>query len=176
MIGIDEARIEGLRAAALITSGRKRCDCARDPQHVIRLAGELSDWLASRPASIEVGNPIVTAQGNPALRFPVRRTGADMAVTITDSQIATYPAPEAEDSKGFEVSDTITVTTDDTADAFVTQSTNDDGSTAFSAVAPGSVQVTWSDGTLSFVDTLTVTAGDAAQIVVGPAVVSDQAA
>lgn len=98
-----------------------------------------------------------------------------MAVTIKDTQVATYPAPEALDSKGFEVADTITVTSDDPDGAVVTQVNNDDGSVTFSAVAPGAAQVTWSDGTLSKVDTLQVVAGDAAQIVVGEPVVSDQA-
>lgn len=171
------ARIEGLRAAAVITAGRRKgaCCCAGTADPVIELAGRLSNWLLSRPASIRAGDPVISEQGNPATLGPATRTGADMAVTIKDSQIATYPAPEARDSKGFEVADTITVTTDDTAGAFVSQQDNEDGSVAFSAVAPGAVQITWSDGNLSFADTLNVVAGDAAQIVVGEPVVSDQA-
>jgi hypothetical protein len=177
--GIDptEARTEGLRAAAVITAGRRKgaCCCAGAADPVIELAGRLSDWLLSRPASIRVGDPVISAQGNPALHGPATRTGADMAVTIKDSQIATYPAPEALDSKGFEVTDAITVTTDDTAGALVTQVNNDDGTVSFTAVAPGAVQITWSDGAISFVDTLNVTTGDAAQIVVGAPAVTDQA-
>lgn len=170
------ARIEGLRAAAVITAGRRKgaCCCAGSADAVIGLAGQLSTWLLSRPASIRVGDPVISEQGNPAQHGPATRTGADMAVSIKDSQIATYPAPEALDSKSFEVADTITVTTDDTAGAFVTQVLNDDGTTSFTAVAPGAVQITWSDGVINFVDTLNVTTGDAAQIVVGAPVVTDQ--
>lgn len=178
MTGIDptEARIEGLRAAAAITAGRRKgaCCCAGTADPVIDLAGHLSDWLLSRPASIRVGDPVISEQGNPATLGPATRTGADMAVSIKDSQIATYPAPEALDRKEFEVADTITVTTDDTAGAFVTQVSNDDGTTSFRAVAPGAVQITWSDGVINFVDTLNVTTGDAAQIVVGAPVITDQ--
>lgn len=178
MPGIDptEARIEGLRAAAVITAGRRKgaCCCTGTADPVIDLAGRLSDWLLSRPASIRVGNPVISEQGNPATLGPATRSGADMAVVMKDSQIATYPAPEAFDSKEFEVADTITVTTDDAAGAFVTQVSNDDGSVAFTAVAPGAVQVTWSDGTINFVDTLNVVPGDAATIVVGAPVITDQ--
>lgn len=97
-----------------------------------------------------------------------------MALTMKDSQIATYPAPEALDSKGFEVSDTITVS-EDSAGAVVALVSNEDGTSTFTAVAPGAAQVSWTDGTISFSDTINVTAGDAATIVVGAPEVTDQA-
>lgn len=97
-----------------------------------------------------------------------------MAVTMADSQIATYPAPEAEDSKGFPVSDTITVS-EDSAGAVVALVDNADGTATLTAVAPGAAQVTWTDGVISFADTINVVAGGAASIVVGAPTITDQA-
>ncbi len=97
-----------------------------------------------------------------------------MAVTLTDTQQAAYPAPSETDSKGFPVTgDTITIA-EDSAGAVVALTVNPDGSSVFAAVAPGSAQVSWTDGTLSFVDTITVTAGAAATLVVGEPVISDE--
>lgn len=178
MQDIDAARFEGLTLAVELHAARDRerdpFDPRTLPDRVIDTAGQFAGWLLARPASIRVGNPVITRQGSSAPPVPAVRSGADMAVTMKDTDNADYPAPEALDTKGFEVTDTITLTTDDTAGAIVTQTNNPDGSTRLAGVAPGAVQVTWSDGTLSFVDTLNVTAGDAAQIVVGPPVITSQ--
>jgi hypothetical protein len=48
------------------------------------------------------------------------------------------------------------------------------GSAVLTAVAPGNAQVTWTDGTNSFVDGVNVTAGDVVGIQVGAAVITDQ--
>ena len=61
------------------------------------------------------------------------------------------------------MADTITAS-EDSAGAVVALVQNDDGSVACTAVAPGAAQVTWTDGTISFSDTINVTAGDAATI------------
>ena len=99
-----------------------------------------------------------------------------MAVTLLDTQQATYPAPSEDDSKGFPVSgDTITIT-EDSAGAVVALTVNPDGSAVFAAVAPGSAQASWTDGTLSFVDTITVTTGAVASLVVGEPVIADEPA
>jgi hypothetical protein len=176
VIGIDEARLEALRLAAEYHTaqdrGIPRNTSGADP--MIQTAGELAAWLRARPASIRVGNPTVSAGGNPAVSGPATR-GADMAVNVKDSDFSiTYPAPEALDSKGFQVADAITLTTDDTAGAFLTQQpANADGSTTFLIVGvPGAVQLTWSDGNLSNADTVNVLTGDAASIVVGAPVVN----
>jgi hypothetical protein len=174
---IDWFRSEGLRLAVqLFAHQEHKDDPSRDSltERVIDTGGHFAAWLGARPARISVGDPVITDQGHPAQQVPLNRTGADMAVTIKDTQIATYPAPEALDSKGFEVSDTITVS-EDSAGAVVAMTANADGTTSFAAVAPGAAQVSWTDGTLSFADTINVTAGDAASIVVGAPVVTDQA-
>lgn len=172
-------RLEGLKAAVALSGplehehGQRR-DCGCDElEPVLHAAGVFAAWLSERAVRIRVGNPTITEQGHPARHLPLHR-GADMAVTMTDGQIATYPAPEAVDSKGFPVADTITITTDDSAGAIVTQVSNDDGSVAFTGVGPGAVQVTWSDGTLVFADSINVTTGAAASLVVGAPVVTDQ--
>lgn len=173
---IDWFRSEGLRLAVqLFADQDHKDDQSRDrlAERVIDTGGHFAAWLGARPARISVGDPVITDQGHPAQQVPLNRTGADMAVTIKDTQIATYPAPEGLDSKGFQVSDTITVS-EDSAGAVVAMTANADGTTSFAAVAPGAAQVSWTDGTLSFSDTINVTAGDVASIVVGAPVVTDQ--
>ena len=99
-----------------------------------------------------------------------------MAVSLLDTQQATYPPPSETDSKGIPVTgDTITIT-EDSAGAVVALTVNPDDSAVFAAVAPGSAQVSWTDGTLSFTDTITVTAGAAAELVVGEPVIADEPA
>lgn len=165
---IDTFRVLGLFAAA--QEQRLR------PDEVIRRAGEFAEWLGARPARIRVGPARISDQSAPALTHPARREPG-MPTVMTDGQQATYPAAEAEDSKGFQVADTVTLTTDDdTAQAVAARTDNADGSTKFVAVAPGVITLTWSDGNLTTVDTLQVTPGGAAQIVVGSPVVEDQPA
>lgn len=176
MPDIDECRAEGLRLAVELHS---RQDFAQGSYldsagRILTDAAQFATWLESRPARIKVGNPVITEQGHPGHSLPLNRTGADMAVTITDTQVATYPAAEADDSKGFPVSDTITVS-EDSGGAVVALVSNPDGTAVFSAVAPGAAQVSWTDGTISFADTINVTSGDAATIVVGAPVITDEA-
>ena len=179
MTDIDAARLEGLQLAVQLHAGVSRFDpfdSQPAPQRVIDTAGQFSGWLLARPHSITVADPVISAQGNPALRHPATRSGANMAVTIKDSDVATYPAPEALDSKGFEVADANAITaSEDSGGTVVAMTANADGSTAFAGVAPGAAQVSWTDGTLSFSDTINVTAGDAASLVVGAPVITPQA-
>ena len=62
------------------------------------------------------------------------------------------------------------------AGAVVALTVNPDGSAVFAAVAPGSAQASWTDGVLSFTDTLTVTTGAVASLVVGEPVITDEPA
>lgn len=177
-LSIGQCRAEGLKLAVQLlaredTSAYDAAARDRFAERVIATAGRFSGWLLARPARITVGRPTISEQADPARTFP-SGTGEDMAVTITDTQIATYPAPEALDSKGFEVADTITAS-ESSGGTVVAMTANADGTTSFAAVAPGAAQVTWTDGTLSFSDTINVTAGDAATIVVGAPVITDEA-
>jgi hypothetical protein len=164
---------------------------ALDRRAAAELAVELSDqlngfetradhvyaWLRRRPsivpARIVVGDPIVSEQGSPAVPVPLKR-GANMAVVMTDTQQAAWPAPQAEDSKGFAVQDAITQT-EDGGGAVIALTVNPDGSSVGVAIAPGTCNVTWTDGTISFTDAVNVTPGGVATIVVGAATVTDQA-
>lgn len=141
---------------------------------VVHAYGVFLGLLTARAVALTVGDPVIAEQDNPARIIPLTRKGPDMALTLTDTQQATYPAASETDSKGFPVTgDTITVA-EDSGGAVVAKTENADGSVTFTAVAPGAAQVSWTDGTLSFADTINVTAGAAATLVVGTPVVADQ--
>jgi len=144
---------------------------------VRRAADEFLLFLTLDPAvTLTVGDPVITSQADPTVTLPLTRTGADMAVTMTDGDQATYPAASETDSAGFPVTgDTITIT-EDSAGAVVALTQNPDGSAVFAAVAPGAAQVTWTDGTISFSDTINVTTGAVASLVVGAPVIAPKAA
>jgi hypothetical protein len=167
-------RLEGLRLAVELYSRREQDDFTGSA--VLHAAVEFEQFLMARAVRIRVGDPVITEQGHPARHSPLKRTGPDMAVTIKDTEVATYPAASEVDSKGFPVTgDTITIA-EDSAGAVVAMTENADGSVAFAAVAPGSAQVSWTDGTLNFADTINVVSGDAANLVIGEPVVSEEGA
>lgn len=166
-------RLESLRLAVGLYAHREQDDFTGDA--VLHAAGEFARWLTAPAARIRVGDPVITEQGRPAVHLPLRRTGPDMAVTMKDTQVATYPAASEADSKGFPVTDPVVIA-EDSGGTVVTLAQNPDGTSAFTGVAPGTAQVSWTDGTLVFADTINVTPGDAATIVVGAPVVTDQAA
>ena len=98
-----------------------------------------------------------------------------MSVTMTDSQEVTYTV-EAEDSRGFAVSDTLTWSSDD-AGAFVTVTPSADTlSCVFAAVDPGTANISVTDGTLSATDVITVDAGAVASLVLTPGTPTDEPA
>jgi hypothetical protein len=143
---------------------------------VLHAAGEFLEFATARPVSLTVGRPVTASQANPGIRWPAHQTGDDMAVTMTDTQQCTYPAPSETDSKGYPVTgDTITVA-ESSGGTVVQMTQNADGTTTFVAVAPGSSQVSWTDGTLSYADTINVTAGAAATLSVGQPVIENQPA
>lgn len=139
-------------------------------------AGQVYAWLRERPsitpARIVVGDPVISEQASPATHLPLKR-GAHMAVVMTDTQQAAFPAPQAEDSKGFVVTDAITET-EDSNGAVVALTVNPDGTSTAVAVAPGVANVTWTDGNISFTEAVNVTPGGVATIVVGSPTITDQ--
>ena len=98
-----------------------------------------------------------------------------MSVTMTDSQEVTYTC-EPEDSKGIEVSDTLTWSSDDGGAVLTVTPSADTLSCVFAAVAPGSATITVTDGTLSGTDLITVTAGPVASLVLTPGTPTDEPA
>jgi hypothetical protein len=174
---IDVLRIEALRAAVSARDwpprpGREHVD------GVLRDAGAyFAEWLDAKPARVS-RDPIaikVSDQGTtPPNWAPITRENPRMEV-INDGQNILYPARTATDKKGFTVQDGVQLTTDDDAAAeFVDRTDNADGSTQFSAKAPGVVTLTWTAGTDTLVDTLNITTGDAVSFSDIEPVITDQ--
>jgi hypothetical protein len=170
----SDYRLEGLKAAVILYADRRDWDDEGTGDAVLHAAGRFAQWLAEPATRIVVGDPVITEQGHPARHLPLRR-GADMAVIIKDTEVATYPAASEADSKNFPVTgDTITIA-EDSGGTVVALTQNPDGTATFTAVAPGAAQVSWTDGVLNFADTINVTPGDAATLVVGSPVITEQA-
>jgi hypothetical protein len=92
---------------------------------------------------------------------------------MSDTQEVTY-AVEAEDSRGFQVADTLTWS-ESSGGAVVTATPSADGTSClFTSVAPGTSTVSVTDGTLSASDIITVTPGGVASLVLTPGAVTDQ--
>ena len=175
MPDIRNLREEALRLAVELFANRPQDD-HDEGWAVVKAAGVFTKWLTAPPVAMLVGDPVIASQANPALLIPLNRTGANMAVTMLDTDQATYPAPSETDSAGFPVTtDAITIA-ESSAGAVVALTVNPDGSATFASVAPGSATVSWTDGTISFSDDITVTPGAAANIVVGPPVVEPKPA
>ena len=164
----DKARQEGLRLAVDLYSGR-RWDEDFSGESVIHAAREFAWVLYGRADQITLNDPVITEAASPGRPVPIQRTGATMAVTITDTQVATYSVNET-DSKGFPVSDPI-VWSEDSAGAVVTS----DGAGGFTAVAPGTANITATDGSLSASDAVTVDNSAPTSLVLGTPVVTEQA-
>ena len=163
-------RLEGLRAAALLYSGRHD---EYTGEMVLHAAGEFTNWLSEHAARLTLTvSPITFEQGHPVRHHHTQRTGENMAVQLTDTQQVSY-AVAADDSKGFAVADTLTWS-EDSNGAVVALTASADGSSAeFVAVAPGAAQITVTDGTLTASDTINVTAGAVASLVLTPGTPED---
>lgn len=168
-----DRRIALAEATAIVTSGADRT------RGWIEDAQDAYDFLRSRdsltPAAITVGPVLIADQSDPASTRPAPGRGPGMPTVITDTQIATYPVADAFDSKGVELTDAVALTDDDPSGAIATRTDNADGTTSYSANTPGTINLTWTDGTLTFADTLEVDPGAPASILVGAPVITDQA-
>ena len=158
---VDEARLASLALAVELHSlDHDEID------RVLCTAGEFTRWLTARPHRLHLRPAPFTFQ-QPAYPGPAVHTKTGdygMSVTMTDSQEVTYTV-EPEDSKGIAVSDTLTWSSDD-GGAFVTLTPSADTlSCLFAAVAPGTANISVTDGTLSDTDVITVTAGPVASLV-----------
>lgn len=178
MPDIDECRAEGLRLAVELHSqqdfgtGTLYGDTAGK---ILADAAQFALWLESRPHSLTLRpNPETYQQpGYPGPAVPTQTGENGMAVTLTDTQQVSYSV-QAEDSKGQPVADTLTWSSDD-AGAVVTVTPSADGtSCVFAAVAPGTANISVTDGTLSAVDVITVTPGAVASLVLTPGEITDE--
>ena len=87
-----------------------------------------------------------------------------MSVTMSDAQQVSYSV-EPEDTKGIAVSDTLTWSSDDNGAVVTITPSADTLSCVFAAVAPGTANISVTDGTLSDTDVIVVTAGPVASLV-----------
>jgi len=179
MPDINECRA---RALALSVALHSRQDFASGDLYgdtakkILADAAKFATWLESRPHHLTLtpGSETYQQPDYPGPAVPTQTGDNGMSVTMTDDQQVSY-AVEAEDDKGFAVSDTLTWASDDNG-AVVTVTPAADGmSCVFAAVAPGTANISVTDGVLSAVDVITVTAGAAASLVLTPGAVTDEA-
>jgi hypothetical protein len=178
MPDINECRAEGLRLAVELHAAHDHGAPFSHhdlPGRVIETAGEFARWLCARPHRLRlIPAPFTFAQpAYPGPAVPTQTGDNGMAVTLTDTQQVSYSC-EADDSKGQPVADTLTWSSDD-AGAVVTVTPSADGtSCVFAAVAPGTANISVTDGTLSAVDVITVTPGAVASLVLTPGEITDE--
>jgi hypothetical protein len=163
---IDRLRYEAIRVAADVYAGR---GSSWTDEEVVASAGFfLTQWLDARPVRLVLTvSPITFEQGHPALHHRTKRTGDKRSVTMTDDQEVTYSV-QAEDDKGQPVGDTLTWSSDDNGAVVTLTPSADTLSCVFAAVDPGTANISVTDGTLSAADSIVVTAGAAASLVLTP--------
>ena len=161
----DEARLVSLALAVELHASERQPDAGA----VIETAGIFTRWLTERPHRLRLRPAPFTFQqpGYPGPAVPTQIGDHGMSVTMTDSQEVTYTC-EAEDSKGAQVSDTLTWSSDDNGAVVTLTPSADTLSCVFAAVAPGTANITVTDGTLNGVDVITVDAGAVASLVLTP--------
>lgn len=176
----DRARLIGLKLATELHAAIDRPRGPFDrtdpvPECVIETAGLFARWLTEPPHRLHLRPAPFTFQQRaypgPAVHTKTGEHG--MSVTMTDSQLVSY-ACEPEDNRGFAVADTLTWSSDDNG-AVVTLAPSDDTlSCTFTAVAPGTANISVTDGTLNGTDVITVTPGGVATLVLTPGTPQDQ--
>lgn len=180
MPDIDECRAEGLRLAVELHSRQDFATGGYDGDtagKILAAAAQFATWLESRPHHLTLtpGSETYQQPGYPGPAVPTKTGAHGMSVTMTDSQEVSYGV-QAEDSKGQAVSDTLTWSSDD-GGAVVTVTPSDDTLTCvFAAVAPGTANISVTDGNLSAVDVITVTTGAVASLVLTPGTPTDEPA
>lgn len=170
---IDRARSEALALAvelhAAIDISLTPFDQQPSAERVLDTAGLFTRWLTERPHRLHLRPAPFTFQ-QPAYPGPAVHTKTGdhgMSVSMTDSEEVTYTC-EPEDSKGVAVSDTLTWSSDDNGAVLTLTPSADTLSCLFAAVAPGTANISVTDGTLSGTDVITVTAGGVATLVLTP--------
>jgi hypothetical protein len=167
----DEARLLGLQLAVDLYADWEPDGLGdREGQllaAVTDAACHFAHVLTGRPHRLRLFvAPFTFAEGPPGPGVPTIR-GDNMSVTMSDNQEVSYSV-EAEDSRGFPVTDALTWS-ESTGGAVVTATPAADGmSCVFASVAPGESTITVTDGTLSASDVVTVVAGPVAELVLTP--------
>lgn len=165
---IDRARSEALALAVEFhADGRKRDQA--DTDCVLTTADQFLGWLTERAARLRLRPAPLTFKqpAYPGPPVPTKIGDHGMSVTMTDSDQVSYSV-EPEDTKGFPVSDTLTWSSDDNGAVVTLTPSADTLSCVFAAVAPGTANISVTDGTLSDADSIIVTAGPVASLVLTP--------
>ncbi len=168
--------MEGLRLAVELHAIRDTSPMWQPlPELVTETAGRFAEGLLARPYRLTLRPaPFTFPQGAPGPGIPTRTIGVrEMSVTMTDAQQVSY-ACEPEDSKGVQVSDTLTWSSDDGGAVLTLTPSDDTLSCVFAAVAPGTATISVTDGTLSGSDLITVTPGGVAALVITPGAPVDE--
>ena len=176
---IDACRELGLRYAVKLNEcqGHEDRGGLDITDRVLDQAGRFTIWLAARPAYLRLYRAPITLQqpAYPGPAMPTKTGDNGMAVSMSDTQEVTYTV-EPEDSKGIPVSDTLTWSSDDNGAVVTLTPSADSLSCLFAAVAPGTANISVTDGTLSATDAITVTAGPVASLVLTPGAPVDEPA
>lgn len=180
MPDIDECRAEGLRLAVELHS---RQDFASDGYYgdtakkILADAAEFATWLESRPhhLTLTAGSETYQQPDYPGPAVPTKTGDNGMSVTLTDTQQVSYSVA-AEDSKGFAVTDALTWSSDDNGAVVTLTPSADTLSCVVAAVAPGTATLSVTDGTLSASDSIDVTPGGVASLVLTAGAITDEAA
>jgi hypothetical protein len=172
MPDIDACRAEGLRLAVELHSRQDFGTAAYGGDtagKILADAAQFATWLESRPDHLRLTPAQTTYQqpGFPGPAVPTQTGDNGMSVTMTDAQQVSYSV-EPEDSKGIAVSDTLTWSSDDGGAVVTVTPSADTLSCVFAAVAPGTANISVTDGTLTDVDVITVVAGGVATLVLTP--------
>jgi len=180
MPDIDECRAEGLSLAVELHSRQDFGTATYGGDTAAKIladAAQFATWLESRPHHLTLtpGSETYQQPGFPGPAVPTKTGDHGMSVTMTDSQQVSYSV-QAEDSKGQAVSDTLTWSSDDNGAVVTLTPSADTLSCVFAAVAPGTANISVTDGNLSDVDVITVTAGAAATLVLTPGTPTDEPA
>ena len=169
MTDVNAARLEGLRLAVELHAAHDQpwqpFEQQPLPERVLATAGQFANWLLARPHRLRLTvAPFTFPEGHPGPGVPTKHQGDGMSVTMSDSEAVTYVV-SPEDSKGVAVADTLTWSSDDGGAVVTLTPSADTLSCVFAAVAPGTANISVTDGTLSDTDVIVVTAGPVASLV-----------
>lgn len=174
--------ITSVRQAAMVAAAQFWASSAHvGADKVLDTAASWASWVLAPATQLVITAAPVTfdqhdpGKNNPTISVPAPGGAGTMAVTLTDTQQVSLSV-KPEDSKGAPTTgDTVTWTADDSGAVVTLQPSADGLSCVVVAVAPGTANVTATDGTLTGTDAITVDPGATSQLVLSEGPVTDQA-
>jgi len=142
---------------------------------MIALAEQLAPWIRRGGLTLQVSSLTYEQGSSKSVPTQISTEGDRIVATMKDTQQFTASV-KPEDAKGFADPDTLTWSSDD-AGAFVTlQPAADSLSCLIVAVAPGTANYSFTDGTVTGAGTAVVVAGDVATLALSESDPVDQPA